>query len=214
MSGAGNVPPFRFVAIVGSFGALPVLATVVDQLPETFPVPVLVVQHRPAGTNGDTLTMLLRRHTALPVRLGRIGLPAWGPGVTVIPGHESATVADDHRLLLHPATVSDMGGDELLATAAAAAQPGCGIGVILSGMRRDGAAGIRPVKRTGGRVLAQDPATARAPGMPTAALATGCVDFVLPPHRIAPALVALTMAPGGADLLTVPTPHWAALGTG
>jgi two-component system chemotaxis response regulator CheB len=49
--------------------------------------------------------------------------------------------------------------------------------------------------------------------MPVSAIATGCIDFVLPPHRIAAALIALTMAPGGASLLTVPSPHWAALST-
>jgi two-component system chemotaxis response regulator CheB len=49
-------------------------------------------------------------------------------------------------------------------------------------------------------------------GMPSNAIATGCVDFVLPLERIAAALVALTMAPGGAELLAVPTPSWAQLG--
>jgi two-component system, chemotaxis family, protein-glutamate methylesterase/glutaminase len=85
------------------------------------------------------------------------------------------------------------------------------IGVVLTGMLKDGTKGVRAVKRHGGRVLAQDPATARASGMPSSAIATGCVDFVLPMHRIAPALVALTMAPGAAELLTVPTPPWASL---
>ena len=51
---------------------------------------------------------------------------------------------------------------------------------------------------------------ALAAGMPIAATATGCVDFVLPLERIAPALIALTMAPGGADLLRVPPSSWAA----
>jgi two-component system chemotaxis response regulator CheB len=77
----------------------------------------------------------------------------------------------------------------------------------------DGTRGIRPVKRYGGRVLAQDPATARAASMPSNAIATGCVDFVLPPRRLAAALIALTMAPGGASLLAVAAPHWAELGT-
>ena len=44
--------------------------------------------------------------------------------------------------------------------------------------------------------------------MPTATLATGCVDFVLPVGRVVDALVALTMAPGGASLLAVATPSW------
>jgi hypothetical protein len=87
-------------------------------------------------------------------------------------------------------------------TAGQAARPKPGIAVILSGMLQDGTQGIRPVKRYGGRVLAQDPATARA----ASAIATGCVDFVLPPHRLAAALIALTMAPGGAVLLAMPSP--------
>ena len=51
--------------------------------------------------------------------------------------------------------------------------------------------------------LGLDPDTARAASMPASAIATGCVDFVLPLDRIAPALTALTMAPGAADLFTV-----------
>ena len=77
-------------------------------------------------------------------------------------------------------------------------------------MLRDGAQGVRAIKRHGGRVLVQDSATARASGMPSSATATGCVDLVLPLYRIAPALIALTMAPA-ADLLIVPTPPWADL---
>jgi two-component system, chemotaxis family, protein-glutamate methylesterase/glutaminase len=46
--------------------------------------------------------------------------------------------------------------------------------------------------------------------MPTAAMATGCIDFVIPLDRLGAALIALTMAPGGADLLAVPSPAWAA----
>ena len=212
MSGSGqNTSRFDFVVIVGSLGALPVLRSVLGELPRTFPVPITVVQHRPAGTDADSLPRLLRRTTALPVRAARPGL-ACAPGVSVVPGGACATVAGNHVLALHPSTVTDQGGDGLLATAAAAARPGHGIAVILSGMRRDGAEGVRSVKRQGGRVLAQDPGSARAQGMPSASLATGCVDFALPPHRIAAALIALTMAPGAADLLSVPAPHWAALG--
>ena len=47
--------------------------------------------------------------------------------------------------------------------------------------------------------------------MPAHAIATGCVDFVLPLDRIPQALVTLAMAPGGAALLNVPTPAWARL---
>lgn len=217
MSGSGHITRparFRFVAIVASLGGLPVVRSVLEALPATFDVPVLVVQHRAGTTRPDALARLLGRQTALPVRSGCPGTPAWEPGVIVIPGRSAATISRNGQIMLRPATLREPGGDALLCSAARAAAPGAGIAVILSGRLDDGARGARSVKTYGGRVLAQDPATALAPSMPSSAIATGCIDFVLPPQRIAPALIALTMAPGGADLLTVPTPHWAALGPG
>jgi two-component system chemotaxis response regulator CheB len=70
---------------------------------------------------------------------------------------------------------------------------------------------VRAIKRNGGRVLAEDPRTAQASSMPAHAIATGCVDFALPNRRLAPALITLTLAPGGADMFAVPTPAWATL---
>jgi two-component system chemotaxis response regulator CheB len=138
------------------------------------------------------------------------------PGVTIIPAGTAAVVGPDGLLRLAPRTARSApeptGGDDLVASAAATAADGGVIGVVLSGRGHDGAEGIRAVKRHGGRVLAQDPATAQARDMPSSAIATGCVDFVLPPERMPAALTALAMAPGGAQLLAVPTPHWARLG--
>lgn len=215
MSGTGHdlrAGEFNIVVVVASLGGLPVLTTLLRGLPGTFPVPMLIVSHRPRQ-RPDRLAMLLQRETSLSVRTGAPGLSAWAPGITVIPGGESATLTSDGQLSPRPSTgPQNLGGDVLLASAATAARPGHAIGVILSGMLHDGSQGIRVVKRNGGRVLAQDPATARAPSMATSAIATGCVDYALPPDRLAAALVALTMAPGGASLLAVPTPHWAGLG--
>jgi two-component system chemotaxis response regulator CheB len=84
------------------------------------------------------------------------------------------------------------------------------IAVIMTGRLSDGALGVRAVKRAGGFVLAQDPSEAAAGGMPTAALASGCVDHRVPLRLIGPTLVAVTMAPGALDLLRVPAAPWAA----
>jgi two-component system chemotaxis response regulator CheB len=81
--------------------------------------------------------------------------------------------------------------------------------VILTGRLDDGAVGVQALKCHGGRAIVQDPATAQAPGMPSAALATGCVDLVMPLACLAPTLIALTMAPGAADLFRVPPSPWA-----
>jgi two-component system chemotaxis response regulator CheB len=203
---------FDVVALIASLGGLPAVSRVLAGLPAQFPAHVLVVQHGRDSGDPDRFTRLLRRVSPLPVRTARDGAALDDAAVTVVPLGHLARIDDDRRVRLTPATADDRGhgGDALLGSLG----PVLGaraIGVVLTGMLRDGAEGARLVKRHGGRVLVQDPATAEAGGMPASTIATGCVDFVLPLHRIAPALVALTMAPGGAELFTVPTPSWASL---
>jgi two-component system chemotaxis response regulator CheB len=82
-------------------------------------------------------------------------------------------------------------GDSLLASVAEAAGHAA-VAVVLTGMLTDGALGVQAIKRRGGRILAEDPRTARASSMPAHAIATGCVDSTLPNDRLAAALIALT----------------------
>lgn len=65
------------------------------------------------------------------------------------------------------------------------------IGVILSGTGSDGASGIREIKAAGGLTLAQEPNTAKYPGMPQSAIDTDCVDWIAPPDQIARELTAI-----------------------
>ena len=182
---------YDMVVVVASLGGLPVIRTVLGGLPGTFRLPLLIVLHAMPNSDRDRLTWLLGRHTDLPIRTARHGMAALVAGITVIPGGFAATIDSGRQICLAAARV--MGGDGLMTTAAATADPGSVIAVILTGMLYDGAAGARAVKGRGGVVLAQDPATARAPSMPSSAIATGCVDQVLAPEQIAPALIALTM---------------------
>lgn len=193
---------FDMVVVVASLGGLPVLKTVLGGLPETFQLPILIVLHGMPSENRDRLSWLLQRQTVLPIRTARHGMPALVAGVTIIPGGFAATIDAGHQICLAKARI--MGGDGLLSSAAATASPGAVIAVVLTGMLHDGAAGALAVKRRGGIVLAQDPATARAPSMPSSAIATGCVDHVLAPEEIAPALIALAMASPGAGTVAAP----------
>jgi len=63
------------------------------------------------------------------------------------------------------------------------------VGVILTGMGRDGAQGLKHIKDLGGTTMAQDQKSSVIYGMPKAALETGAVDYVLPPRGIAAKLV-------------------------
>jgi two-component system chemotaxis response regulator CheB len=65
------------------------------------------------------------------------------------------------------------------------------VGVVLSGFLNDGARGIRLIHELGGRTLVQSPATAVAPDMPNAAIATGCVEFVVPLEGLSSALMGI-----------------------
>jgi two-component system chemotaxis response regulator CheB len=199
---------FDLIVMVASLGGLSSVSTLLAALPDTFPVPVLLAQHGKASSRPDALPYLLQRRTTLPVRAGEHGMtPA--RGVTVMARGCTTTIGADSRLaVIRTGLIAQ--GDALLISAAELAAPRV-IGVVLTGMLYDGTEGIRAVKRRGGRVLVEDPATARASGMPSSAIATGCVDFILPAHRIAVALIALTMAPGAAALLAIPPPAWARL---
>jgi two-component system chemotaxis response regulator CheB len=199
---------FKVVVVVASMGGLEPILTLVKSLPSAFSVPVLMINHHKGSERLSGLMRLLQRRCELDVVPAIDGMVLRPGTVTVVPGGSTATVDCQIRLTLVDGACSQP-GDATLASAAAAFGPAA-IAVVLSGMLRDGTAGVRAIKRAGGRVLVQDPATAHASWMPSSAIATGCIDHVLPPQRIAPALVALTMAPGGADLLAVARPHWAA----
>jgi two-component system chemotaxis response regulator CheB len=200
---------FSMVGMLASFGGLQALSTVISALPAALPVPVFVLQHGNPNGDGHRLAHLLGRRARLPVAVAVPGDPIPERGIVVVPAGHQFEIRD-HRMYL-TAGRGSRGGDALFTTMAAAAGRGA-IGVVLTGMQGDGAAGVRAIKTAGGRVLVQDPATAQGPGMPLSALATGCVDHVLPLTHMAPALTALTMTIGAADLLAVPAPAWAMLG--
>lgn len=185
------------------------MTAVLRGLPATYSVPIAVVQHRGrTHDHRDSLTTILAHRTCVPTRLAEAGAPADQRGVTVVPAQTTATIDDCGRWVLAENPAEIRPGDVLLHSSADATPT---VAVILTGALADGAEGCRAVKRRGGRVLVQDPATARASSMPANAIATGCADFVLPLERIPAGLLALTTAPGAAELLAVPLPPWARL---
>lgn len=75
---------------------------------------------------------------------------------------------------------------------------GRAVAVVLTGYDGDGSGGVEAIHRDGGFVIAQEPGTTEAPGMPNAAIATGGVDRVVPLGGIAAALIALVAEKAGA----------------
>jgi two-component system chemotaxis response regulator CheB len=205
------MPPYAAFDVVGvaaSTGGLAAVTAVLAALPADFPAAVVLVLHRATGW-GDGTAALLARRTDLTVRAIEDGEPVRPGTVYVAPPDRQASVDGDARLVLGRAPRCR--ADDLFASLATVFGDRA-IGVVLTGRLDDGAAGARAIKARGGRVLAQDRATSEQFGMPSAAIGTGCVDWVLPSHRIGQALVSLVMWPGAAELMRVPTSPWAILG--
>jgi two-component system chemotaxis response regulator CheB len=195
--------PFDAVVTVGSQGALRAFQVIVGDLPAEFPAAVVFDLHR-TDRSGVT-ELLVARHSVLPVRPAVEGYALEPATVYVAPSDRQLVLREDRMLSVLDGSDEGRAGwlaDALLSSAARAYGPRL-IAVVLSGRLTAGAAGVQAVKRCGGRVLVQDPATADAPSMPNAALATGAVDFALPPDSIGKAIVALCAASGAAELFRV-----------
>jgi two-component system chemotaxis response regulator CheB len=197
MSSTRHDGRFDLVVVVGSQGAVPVAERLLGALDPGFPAAVVYVQHRPASA-GSLLAELLSRRLSVPVRTAGDG-DAVRPGTVHLAPAGAQTLVSGGRFRLVDGRCT---GDPLLVSAARDYGART-VGVVLSGRLGDGAAGLIAVKGAGGRALVQDPGTAEQASMPSAALATGCYDFALPPRGLAAALVALVAAPGAADLLAV-----------
>jgi two-component system, chemotaxis family, protein-glutamate methylesterase/glutaminase len=210
-AGVRNYAAFDLVVIAASQGGLAAYRRILAKLPKEFPAAVIVLQHR-AVHKRDVLAGLLAHGTPLAVEPARAGARPRAGTVHVAPADRQLLLTAEGTFTLADPPPRGPLADPLLASAAAACGPRT-IAVVVSGRLRDGAGGVQAVKRAGGRVLVQDQATAECFGMPGAAIATGCADFVLPVEILASALVALVMTPGAAAWLRVPVPPWAPLST-
>ncbi len=185
----GTHRPVKVAAIAASTGGPAALATILGGLPDSTPVPILVVQHiAPGFCQG--LVNWLDRGSALPVRLAGHGEPLRAGQVFVAPSHAhlGVTVAGTVVLSHDPPIGPHRPSATYLFRSVADAYPASAVGVVLTGMGDDGAAGLQALKAAGGLVLAQDERTSVVYGMPREADNLGVVDRNLPLDQIAAAL--------------------------
>jgi len=190
---------FQVLAIGASAGGPAALAEVLQGLPADFPVPVLVAQHMPAGFMAAFARRLdgLCRVRVLEAEEGR----ALAAGeVLLAPGGRHLTVSrrDERRVVARLDSSEPVNGHrpsvDVLASSVAVCFGAQALGVILTGMGRDGAQGFARLRRQGGKVLAQDEASSAIFGMNRAVIENGDADEVLPLGHIAARLVALCPA--------------------
>jgi chemotaxis response regulator CheB len=185
------VQPVSLLVLGASTGGPQALSAVLRSLPADLEQAVLVVQHMSDGFLPG-LAAWLDGVVPLPVRLGSSGTRLAPGTVTLAPSGANLLVQDDRlRVLCTPPGPGQLhvpGIDECFASVAEVLGPAA-IGVLLTGMGRDGAAGLLALRRRGALTLAQDEATSAVYGMPAAAVALDAVDVQLPLCALAPALL-------------------------
>jgi two-component system chemotaxis response regulator CheB len=204
---------FGLVAVAASAGGLQALRALFAALPDEFAAPVVVVQHRAAHVR-SYLDQVLGAATRLPVHEARDGEPARLGHVYLCPPDRHLRVRAGGTLWMDDGprvNFTRPAADPLFASAAAA-YGARALGVVLTGRGRDGAAGAAEIRRRGGLVLVQYPATCAAPAMPQAVLGGCGADFVLPVDKLAHALASLVMAPSVSTALFGLPPLAGALG--
>ncbi len=183
------------IAIGGSAGSLTALKTLLPALRPDIPAAILICQHVSSIASGRG-SDLLRRHSPLEVVEARDRMP-------LRPGRIHVAAPDRHMMIGHDHIHLRRGAQENnfrpaidpLFRSLAVYRATRAVGVVLSGLMDDGAAGARAIERTGGTILVEAPETAEFPDMPQAALRATEAARPLPLTGLAETLNALAGTP-------------------
>ncbi|WP_457354554.1 chemotaxis-specific protein-glutamate methyltransferase CheB [Roseateles sp. P5_D6] len=195
--------PQPLIAIGASAGGPAALATLLHGLPADFPGAVVIVQHVDEQFAAG-MAQWLGQHSTLPVRVAAEGdrptagvvlLAATNDHLRLVAGGCLAYTPIPREYVYRPSV-------DVFFHSACALWRGGVVGVLLTGMGRDGALGLKALRDQGHHTIAQDQASCAVYGMPRAAVALGAAVDVLPIDAIASRLrAALSMQPepGGRD---------------
>lgn len=189
-------PDGRLVAVGSSTGGVEALSALIGAMPDNCP-PILIVQHMPPDFTAS-LAKRLDRLNAPRVLEAFDGAPVKTGHIYIAPGGSSHLEVEAKAGALYcrlrkgePVNGHSPSADVLFASVAKVAKLNA-IGVILTGMGRDGAEGLLAMRNAGARTFGQDEASSLIYGMPKAAFEIGAVERQLPLDRIAPAVLTTT----------------------
>ena len=184
---------FPVVGIGGSAGGLDAFTRLLHALPNDTDMAFVIVQHLDPHHTSH-LADILTKSTSMPVRNVEDGIRIEPNEVYVIPPNRTM-VLEDGVLRLVPRDPGVHLPVDAFFTSLARVQGSRAIGVILSGNASDGSQGVKAIKEDCGLTFAQDEASAQHIGMPRNAIATGAIDYILPPADIARELGHLSRHP-------------------
>ena len=189
--------PYEAIVIGVSAGGLEALKAILPALPESFSIPIAIVQHRNERQDNflieylDKISKLKVKEAEgkEPLCSGYAYLAPAGYHLLVEPDRSFSLSVDDRVNYSCPSI------DVLFESAAEVFSESL-IGIILTGANSDGAKGLKAIKKKGGLAIVQNPATAESDSMPKAALATTKADYIVNLGQLAPLLQQLTAQQG------------------
>ena len=175
---------FPLVCVGGSAGGLDAYIRLLRQLPDNLGVAVVIVNH--LRTTATLLHEILPRYTRMPVELITEGLHIRPNHVFIIPPQRDLHVLEG-EFRLEPISKPRGWPDVITVFLRSISQHWHGklIAVIVSGFDGDGAAALQEIHEAGGITIAQELETAGEPDMPQSAIASGYIDHILSPEKIA-----------------------------
>lgn len=176
----------NIVVIASSAGGPPVLTRILGDLP-VVDAAVIIVQHM-TKSFAEGFTGRLDEHSRMRVVLARNDMVIEPGKAYFAPGGVHLELVNNEVIHLFEGERVNFvcpSADVAMMSLKSPSHGGRLVGVVLTGLGRDGAAGMSHIKRMGGWTIAQSPDTTAVYGMPQQAIATGDVDLVLPPGDIA-----------------------------
>jgi two-component system CheB/CheR fusion protein len=204
----GPAQGFPVVGIGASAGGLAAFEAFFSGMPADVDMGMafVLVQHL-APDHESILSDLIRRYTRMhvfEVEDGMVVLP--NVAYIIPPGRDMAFLNGTLQLLVPAAPRGQRLPIDFFFRSLAQDQRERAIGIVLSGTGSDGTLGVRAIKGEGGMVMAQNPASTEYDGMPRNAIATGLVDFEMPPAEMPAQLLAYVSHAFGTLPKTAPTP--------
>lgn len=185
----------EIIAIGASTGGIHALSQFLAALPADVQLPILITQHLPASFM-EPFVRQLQAASGRPAAVATEDMAVLAGRIVVAPGEAHLTLATDRSARL----VARLSGEPVPSGCRPSVDPmfaSCArllganaMGVVLSGMGRDGADGAAAIATAGGTILAQDAASSAVWGMPGAVVSAGLASAVLPPDQLATRVVA------------------------
>lgn len=177
------------IGIGASAGGLEAIQEFFKNMPEKTGLSFVVIQHLSPDYK-SMMDELLSRHTKIKIEKVEDGMEVIPDTIYLIPPRKNMSVYhgklyledQDHKKGLNLPI-------DIFFRSLAAETEKKSIGIILSGTGSDGTLGVKAIKEAGGMIMVQDRETAKFDGMPGSSIATGLVDYILPPSQMPEALI-------------------------